>query len=1348
MIVAMSEPAFHSDRFRVVEEIARGGMGIVYRVVDSASEQELALKVLRPELVDDDRNCAALFEREYHTLASITHPRIVRVHEYGFHERRPYYTMELLEGRDLRELSPMPYQQACASLRDVATSLALLHARGLLHRDISARNVWRTRDGRCKVLDFGSLSAFGAQEDIVGTAPFVSPEALDGAKLDQRTDLYALGALAYWLLTGKHAFPANHLHELHPLWLRRPEPPSKFVKGIPLELDYLVLSLLSREPFARPASAAEVIDRLTLIAGLLRDDDAELEAQAQAFLTSPRLVGRAEQLNLIGSLLTRAEAGQGGALLIEGSAGMGRSRLLAEVVTRGQLAGAAVSRVSAEASREPLTTARALARQLFATLPTEATHAAGVHTDILANLDARLGEALRGSAPFSQPEQTVTRERAQVALSEWVTKLAQSHFLVLAVDDIHLADEASVAWLAGLAEDAGSHRLLVVTTSRTARMAESVGRALSSRSEHVHLEPLRSRDTADLLRAIFGHGPSLARCAEWLHAASAGSPLYCIELVRALLAANVIRYADGVWMLPIVRPDIPLPTGLAEALAERCSRLSTVARQLAEGISVQPRGLSSHRCEELAVRMGISGVHALLTELVQEGVLVEEADCFRVSSGALRDALLSGTSTAHKQRLHRRHAEMLLAGGAHRDPFTVLEAAHQLMLAGEPARGAELVSEVGEKDAFNATGDYHHLWTPMVAESLRMDRAHGRSIYVQIPKLAFLCSAAYTADFHLASEFGEMAIAAFDRVTGMGAARKLRPWLGGKLSFAVGIVVGLVRFAIHKPRNLKYEFGMLIPWFINSVTALCGMATILLDLEAVRRYAKLLEVFEGFAERWAPVGSLRFCQGLEMTLLDDHARSVACWSTLASNFEDATCYSDLPDIARSEYLGGAWFLRGVSEGYKANDDVLLCAEKLEATGLALHRIMAKQLLAAYHANRGEITQSALYQQHVELHAIQFGSAWQVEVWGPTTMSIVHVCMSDVMGLKRMSDRLQVLSRDIPSLTRHATLVRAGYQLVLGDVESSAAGYASVLDDLGPEPFHGSMAYHAFWAAALNLLGRHAEAKAVCERPRRRQDASHTAFAMLTTWVDIEWAVASIGLGDPQAATARLDACLTAAEGESSPLIRGSLHHARARTALALGSEASFTHHQAETLRWFSQTRAEVLMSRYEQLAALALTAPWSMGGEAGSDEMTRRLSESASAEDGAKQALAALLKMSGSTSGVLVRLRGEHLDAVATTGVDQLPALISEHIRELAADYTAEVATETLSTYFEKRADSGGSDAAVAGFHTLLLVTHMDDGLIAVGAVAVAQSASYHPPSYAGLEAVARYLHSTSSVAS
>ncbi|MFW6087583.1 MAG: serine/threonine-protein kinase, partial [Myxococcota bacterium] len=202
-------PTRIGERYVLQAEIGRGGMGSVHRATDVSTGRDVALKRLTPSETDTRE----LFEREYRTLARLRHPRIIEVYDYGVHEGRPYYAMELLPGEDLRGLAPIEPRQACRLLRDVAASLALLHARRLLHRDVSPRNIRSAEDGRAKLIDFGAVVSFGANDQVVGTPPCIAPETLRGEALDGRTDLFSLGAVAYWALTGRHAYPSRRLQD-------------------------------------------------------------------------------------------------------------------------------------------------------------------------------------------------------------------------------------------------------------------------------------------------------------------------------------------------------------------------------------------------------------------------------------------------------------------------------------------------------------------------------------------------------------------------------------------------------------------------------------------------------------------------------------------------------------------------------------------------------------------------------------------------------------------------------------------------------------------------------------------------------------------------------------------------------------------------------------------------------------------------------------------------------------------------------------------------------------------------------------------------------------------------------
>src|ERR1700677_364974 len=428
MVTSTTTPLV-ANRYVVEEELASGGMGIVYRVHDRSTGEKRALKRLKSDATAH-RYLVEAFEREYQVLAGIDHPRIIRVYDYAVDTVGPYYTMELLQGQDMRHAAPLPYRLACRCLRDVATSLALLHARRLLHRDLSPRNVRVTSDGHCKLIDFWALSSFGNLSLVVGTAPAIPPEALSGAPLDQRSDLYSLGALAYWMFTGTHASPAHRFEELETFWKTPPAPPSTLAPDLPPQLDELVLSLLSLDPRARPASAAEVISRLNTVADLAAEDADDVERLAESFLLTPRFVGRSEALDHVRRSIEALSQGRGGALRIKAVAGMGRTRLLEEIGVRAQVAGAGVVRVDASTYRDWSGTARALPLRLLDSQPRVARERAEAYRSALSvlgpDVEARLATAGSGrpsatSMPPAAADGPVSRAPTSSAthLDQW-----------------------------------------------------------------------------------------------------------------------------------------------------------------------------------------------------------------------------------------------------------------------------------------------------------------------------------------------------------------------------------------------------------------------------------------------------------------------------------------------------------------------------------------------------------------------------------------------------------------------------------------------------------------------------------------------------------------------------------------------------------------------------------------------------------------------------------------------------------------------------------------------------------------------------------------------------------------
>jgi serine/threonine-protein kinase len=274
--------------YHLVELLGRGGMGEVWRGEHRLLKRGAAIKLVRPELLGagtdaEARSMLLRFEREAQATAALSSPYTIRVFDFGVTaERTFYYVMELLSGRDLdslvREFGPVPADRTLFLLRQICHSLADAHARGLVHRDITPANIYACRMGLeydfVKVLDFG-LVKFNDQTSIertlmtgahttTGTPAFMAPEIILNGEVDQRADVYALGCVAYYLLTGQLVFDADTPMKMFVQHLQTtPVPPSQRTEmPIPRELDEIVLACLEKDPSRRPQNADELLRML------------------------------------------------------------------------------------------------------------------------------------------------------------------------------------------------------------------------------------------------------------------------------------------------------------------------------------------------------------------------------------------------------------------------------------------------------------------------------------------------------------------------------------------------------------------------------------------------------------------------------------------------------------------------------------------------------------------------------------------------------------------------------------------------------------------------------------------------------------------------------------------------------------------------------------------------------------------------------------------------------------------------------------------------------------------------------------------------------------------------------
>jgi serine/threonine protein kinase len=268
-----------AGKYRVLEELGRGGMGIVYKAEDTKLQRPVALKFLPHQWVSDP-DARERFTQEARAASALDHPNICTIHEIEeTDDGRLYIAMGCYEGESLRERikrGPLETDKAIDLAIQAASGMAKAHAKGIVHRDLKPANILVTQDGVAKVVDFGLAKLAGQvkltrEGTTVGTVAYMSPEQAKGEAVDQRTDIWSLGVVLYEMLSGILPFKGDHEQSLiHSILKHEPERLTKFREDLPSGLENIVFKALSKKSSARYQTMEEMLGELKAIADGLR----------------------------------------------------------------------------------------------------------------------------------------------------------------------------------------------------------------------------------------------------------------------------------------------------------------------------------------------------------------------------------------------------------------------------------------------------------------------------------------------------------------------------------------------------------------------------------------------------------------------------------------------------------------------------------------------------------------------------------------------------------------------------------------------------------------------------------------------------------------------------------------------------------------------------------------------------------------------------------------------------------------------------------------------------------------------------------------------------------------------
>jgi predicted ATPase/predicted Ser/Thr protein kinase len=606
--------------YEVLEELGRGGMGVVYKARETSLNRHIALKFLPAEYAGDQDRLGR-FLREARTASALNHPHICTVHALGEHEGRPFIVMEFIEGLTLQALAARRPQtdEVARLVGQAAQALAAAHAAGVVHRDIKPENVMVRADGYVKVLDFGlarRLPAFaqpgpdGMRDtvpgELLGTVAYMSPEQARGAAVDCASDIFSLGIVLYQLVSGRHPFEAGSaLEMLFAIRDRQPSPLSQFNPHVPAALDGLIDAMLHKDALLRP-TAATVADALAALA--------VPTAGAAAPAAPPRtIIHRHLELAALRAALVEAEAGRGAVVCLSGEPGIGKTTLVEDFLSELALPGRAFLIVRGHCSErlagsEPYLpvidglqdllrgkSGEAVARLLKVIAPTWHTQVA-LPGAVLGQESEIGAEPEHDAAPFprtpASSQQAMLREFCN--LLREVSRLAP---VVLFIDDVHWADLSTVDLLAHLGRLCPHLRVLVLATYRRTELLlgphpfyhvklELEGKGVCT---ELALGFLGLKDIDTYLELVFPGHAFPDDFAGLIHARTEGSPLFMADLLCYLRERGVITQAGGRWALVRDLPDLrrELPNSVRSMIQRKLDQLGEADRRLLAAASVQ-----------------------------------------------------------------------------------------------------------------------------------------------------------------------------------------------------------------------------------------------------------------------------------------------------------------------------------------------------------------------------------------------------------------------------------------------------------------------------------------------------------------------------------------------------------------------------------------------------------------------------------------------------------------------------------------------------------------------------------------------------------------------------------------
>ncbi len=597
-----------ANRYQIIRELGRGGMGVVYLARDPLLMRDVAIKVMTPDILSQD--AVERFRREARVVAGMDHPAIVGVYDIGEQDGSLFFIMPYVEGTNLRTF----LKDESLSLGEVldigiqaAEALDYSHSKGVVHRDIKPENIMVTRldsgDVRVRVTDFGLAMASAHSHltktgTLVGTISYLSPEQMTERDIDGRSDIFSLGTVLYECLVGKPPFSGELQSVLYRIAHEIPQSPRSIGADVPQELEEIVMRCLEKEPSRRPQKAKEIADALIRQRSKLRDSDRDQKLSvvyrastvAQRPVLSP-LIGREKEFADLQHRLNASLQNECQFAVVAGDAGIGKTRLLDELenLLKARKIRVLHSRFVEQDQAFPYQ-GFCEAIQDYFRLKVSAGSGPVDFSDLASDLVslfpvlAEMEEITGGQKVSAGAETKKIQDRTYIydLLARSFVRIGGGKPLVIFFEDLQNAD-ISIDALQYVVRRLGPTPTFIVGTYRSTEVDKShpVSRMINGfqgdrRFLEIQLEPFTREEHKKFLAALVGSSQMDRNTVDRLFEATEGNPHFLKELVRSLIDSGRIVKADtGAWSLSgeaALSSDV-LPPTIQQTVEKRIERL-------------------------------------------------------------------------------------------------------------------------------------------------------------------------------------------------------------------------------------------------------------------------------------------------------------------------------------------------------------------------------------------------------------------------------------------------------------------------------------------------------------------------------------------------------------------------------------------------------------------------------------------------------------------------------------------------------------------------------------------------------------------------------------------------------